>query len=61
MGSTYGNLFNEIIILIQGLCGVLHVIMNSTGLGVGEREGTASGAGCRGHDEIGESGMGRGK
>ena len=43
MGSTYGNLFNEIIILIQGLCGVLHVIMNSKGVGVETGTGTISG------------------
>ena len=59
MSSNHGNLFNELIILVWGHYGVLHVIMNSTG--VGDRYGTTSGAGRRGCDETGEAGVGRGR
>ena len=45
MGSNYGNLFNDLIILVWGRYGVLHAIMNSTGVGVGERDKNASGEG----------------
>ena len=53
MGSNLGNLFNAIIILVRGRYGVLHVIMNSTGVGVGYRDGTVNGAVWRGRDETG--------
>ena len=59
MGSNLGNLFNEIIILVRGRYGVLHVIMNSTGVGVGYRDRTANSARWRGRDDTGESGVGR--
>ena len=55
MSSNHGNLFNELVIRVQGSYGVLHVIMNSTGVRVGERDGTTSGAGQSGCDETGEA------
>ena len=61
MGSNHGNLFNDLIILVRGRYGVLHAIMNSTGVGVGDRYGTMSGAGRRGCDETGEAVVGRGR
>ena len=59
MGSNYGNLFNELIILVRGRYGVLHVIMNSTGVGMVEGDRNASGEGWIGRDYTGEAGLGR--
>ena len=59
MGSNLGNLFNGIIILVRGRYGVLHVIMNSTGVGVGYRDGTVNGAVWRGRDYTGKAGAER--
>ena len=61
MGSNLGNLFNEIIILVRGRYGVIHVIMNSTGMGVGYRDRTANRAVWRGRDDTGEAGVGKGR
>ena len=57
MGSNHGNLFNELITLVWGRHRVLHVIMNITGVGVGDRDETASRSGWRGFDDIWESGV----
>ena len=59
--SNHGNLFNALVILVRGRYGVLHVIMNSTGVGVGDGDGTTSGAVRIGCDETGEAGVGRGR
>ena len=59
MGSNHGNLFNEIIVLVWGRYGVLHVIMNSTGVGGGDGDGTISGIGWSECDDTGEAGVGR--
>ena len=59
VGSNHCNLFNEIIILVRGRYGVLHIKTNITGVGFGDR--TASGAGWRGSDETGETRVGRGR
>ena len=63
MSSNHGNLFNELVILVQGRYGVLHVTMNSIGLGVvmGDRDGTGSGSGWSGCDETGEAVVGSGR
>ena len=60
MSSNHGNLFNELVILVRGHYRVLHVIMNSTVVGVGDGYGTTSGAGRSGCDETGEAGVGGG-
>ena len=61
MVRNHGNLSNELVILVRGRYGVLHVIMNSTGVGVGVRDGdgTTSGGKRSGCDETGEAGVGR--
>ena len=59
MSSNHGNLFNELVILVRGHYRVLHVIMNSTGVGVGDRDGTTSGSGRSGWAETGEAEVGR--
>ena len=65
MSSKYGNLFNELVILVRGHYGVLHITMNSmgvgVGVGVGYRDRTRSGAGWSGCDETGEAGVWRGQ
>ena len=61
MGSNLGNLFNEIIILVWERYRVLRVIINSTGVGVVDRDGTASGVGRSGCDETRKAGLGRGR
>ena len=63
MNSNYGNLFNDIVILVRGHYGVLHVKINSTGVGVvmGDRDRTGSGAGWSGCNKTGEVGVGRGQ
>ena len=55
--SNHGNLFNELVILVRGRYGVIHIIMNITGVGVGDRDETASRSGWRGFDDIWESGV----
>ena len=45
MGSNHGNLFNELIILVQWRYRVIHVIMNSMEVGVGDGDLIASGSG----------------
>ena len=61
MSSNHGNLFNELVILVRGHYRVLHVIMNSTGVGVGDGDGATSGGKRSGCDETGEAGVGGGK
>ena len=63
MISKNGNLFNEIVILVQGRYGVIHVAMNSTGVGVvvGDKDRTVSGEGWIGCDETEWAGVGRGQ
>ena len=61
MGSNLGNLFNEITILVQGRYGVIHAKMNSTRVGVGDRDRTTNGAVWRGCDDTGEAGVGKGR
>ena len=61
MGSNHGNLFNDLIILVRECYVALHVIMNSTGVGVGVEDGSGTGAGRSGCDETGEAVVGRGK
>ena len=61
MNSNHGNLSNELVILIQGRYVVLHVIMNSTGVVMGDRDGTGSGSGWSGCDETGEAVVGSGR
>ena len=51
MGTNHGNPFNKLTILIQGRCGVLHVIMNSKGVGVGDRDRNNIGAGQSRRDD----------
>ena len=53
VGSNHGNLFNELITLVWGRHRVLHVIMNITGVGVGDRYRTAIGAGRSGCNDTG--------
>ena len=45
MSSNHGNLFNEIVTLVRGRYRVLHVTMNSTVVGVGDGDRSASGEG----------------
>ena len=59
MGSNHGNLYNELIILVRWRYRVLHVIMNRMVVGVGDGDGTVSGAGCSGCDDTGGSGVGK--
>ena len=59
MGSNHGILFNEIIVLVWGRYGVLHVIMNSTGVGGRDGDGTISGIGWSECDDTREAGVGR--
>ena len=61
MSSNHGNILNELVILVRGSYGVLHVIINSTGVGVGDRDGTTSGERRCGCDETAEAGVGRGR
>ena len=61
MGSNHGNLFNDLVILVWGRYVVLHVTMNSTVVGVGDRERTGSRGKRMGCDETGEAGVGRGR
>ena len=57
MSSNHGKLFNELVILVRGCYGVIHNIMNSTGVGVGDRDRNTSGAGWSGCDETEEAGV----
>ena len=57
MGSNHGNLLNELITLVWGRHIVLHVIMNSTGVGVGDEYKTVSGPGWSGCNDTGEEGV----
>ena len=62
MDSKQGKLSNQLLALVHGCYGVLHVKVKNTGAGVsvGYGDGTASWSGRRGHDGTGEVGGGRG-
>ena len=59
MASNHGNLYNELLALVQGRYRVLHTKANVTGAGVGEGNGTAGGAGWRRGEGKGETMKGR--
>ena len=61
MVNNHGNLFSELVILVRRCYGVLHIRMNSTGVGVGDRDRTISGAGRSGCGETGGAEVGSGK
>ena len=61
MDSNHSNLYNKLLALVQGICGVLHVEVNGTGERVGEGNGNVSGTDWRGLEGTGETGEGRGR
>ena len=60
MASNHGNIYNELLALVQGRYEVLHVEVNGTGARVGDRNGISSGAGRSGQYGTGNMGEGRG-
>ena len=57
--KIHSNLLNEIIILLRGRYGLLHVIMNTKTVEVGDGDRTANGAVWRVRDETREAVVGR--
>ena len=56
MDSNHSNLYNKLLALVQGICGLLHVEVNGTGERVGEGNGTVSGTDWRRLEGTGETG-----
>ena len=59
MDSNHGNLYNELLVLVLGLYGVIHAEVNILEVGVGNRRG--NGVGRCGQDGKGKTGEGRGR
>ena len=45
VARNHGDLYNKLLAMVQGRYGLIHAEVNSTGVGVGEGNWTASGEG----------------
>ena len=60
VNSNHSNLFNELLVLVQGRCGVLHAKVNGTGMVVGDRNGNTIRLCRSGRNRIGDTRDGKG-
>ena len=59
MASNHGDLCNKLLAQVQWHYGLIHAEVNTTGVGAGEGNWTASRADWRKQDGTGETGEGR--